>query len=229
VAELLADPVQSVDGAQRRVRVGEPDPPVETLADLAVVDLDPHRRDRQTGQRVTDDQRQLRLVVRGQLVAVDDVDVGLQELPVAALLRPLAPPHLLNLVAAERELQFAGVLQHVAGERHRQVEVQSEGVVTGLDAGIGLQPAQQVDLLGGLPLTQQLVQRLDRAGLQRREPVQLEGAAQPVDHVLLDHPLRGQPLREAGDRPGLTHSVRPRHSPVRRADAALALPAASCR
>ena len=113
--------------------------------------------------------------MRRQRVAVDDVDVGLEELAVAPLLRPLAAPHLLDLVAAERELQLAGVLQHVAGERHGQVEVQARARRRRSSVGVGLQPAQHVDLLGGLALAQQLVERLDRAGLERREAVQLEG------------------------------------------------------
>ena len=67
------------------------------------------------------------------VAAPDDVDVGLREPRVAALLRPLAPPHLLDLVATERELQLAGVLEDVARERHRQVEVQADpGVRAGL-------------------------------------------------------------------------------------------------
>src|SRR5207244_12654875 len=61
--------------------------PVEALANLAVVDHDGHRRDRQCAQRVADDQRQLGVVVLRQGVPVDDVDVRLEELAVAALLR----------------------------------------------------------------------------------------------------------------------------------------------
>ena len=56
-----------------------------------------------------------------------DVDVGLGELAEAALLRPLAAPDLLDLVAPERELEVPGVLQHVARERHGEVEVQARG------------------------------------------------------------------------------------------------------
>src|SRR6185503_17978406 len=64
---------------------------------------------------------------------------------------------------------------------------------------VGLQPAQQVHLLGGLPLAQQLLQWLHRAGVQWGEAVQLEGAPDPVEQLLLDDLLRGQPLREAGE------------------------------
>ena len=68
----------------------------------------------------------LDVVVERQLVAAHDVDVGLGELPVAALLRPLAAPGGLDLVAPERELQLAGVLEDVAREGHGEVEVQAE-------------------------------------------------------------------------------------------------------
>ena len=154
---------------------------------------------RQRAQRVADDQRDLDLVVERQRVPVDHVDVGLQELAVAPLLRALAPPRLLDLVAPERELQLARVLQDIPGERHGQVEVQPERVVGGI-VRVGLQAAQHVHLLGGLALAQQLVERLDGAGLQRREAVQLERRAQVVEHVLLDHALRRQPLGEPAQR-----------------------------
>ena len=63
-----------------------------------------------------------------------------------------------------------------------------------------LQPAQQVDLLGGLALAQQLVERLDGTGLDAGEAVQLEGVAQGVDDLLLDDALRGQQLGEPAQR-----------------------------
>ena len=89
-------------------------------------------RDRQGGEDLGHDQRDLDLVVEGQGVASDDVDVGLGELPVATLLWSLPAPHLLDLVAPEREVQLTGVLQHVARERHGEVEVQPELVGLGL-------------------------------------------------------------------------------------------------
>ena len=70
----------------------------------------------------------------GEGVTSDDVDVGLRELAVAALLRSFAAPHLLDLVAAKWKLEAAGVLQHIAGERNRQVEVQAE--LVGLAADV---------------------------------------------------------------------------------------------
>ena len=102
----------------------------EPLDQLAVVDLDrPPAGIGSARSASADDQRHLDVVVERQRVAADDVDVGLGELAVAALLRPLAAPGLLDLVAPERELEVAGVLQHVARERHRQVEVQPEAGV----------------------------------------------------------------------------------------------------
>ena len=81
---------------------------VEALDQLAVVDLDAQRRQRQRARSASAiTSGDLDVVVERQLVAADDVDVGLGELAVAALLRPLAAPHLLDLVAAERELERA--------------------------------------------------------------------------------------------------------------------------
>ena len=111
-------------GCRRRRRC--PMPAVEALGDLAVVDLDDHAADGEPGEDLGHDQRHLGLEVRRQLADVDDVDVGLGELAVAPLLGTLAAPHLLDLVAAEREGQVPGVLQHVAREGHGEVEVQAE-------------------------------------------------------------------------------------------------------
>ncbi len=135
VAEQLghpvrADLVQLVDLPQHGRGVGDAQAGVEALSQPPVVHPHQHRRQPEVGvqplQGLQGDQRQLDVVVGGQRGGVDDVDVGLGELAVAALLRALAPPHLLDLVAPEREGQLVRVLQHVAGERHRQVEVQAE-------------------------------------------------------------------------------------------------------
>ncbi len=77
--------------------------------------------------------------MRCQLADVDDVDVGLGELAVATFLRALATPYLLDLVATEREGEVPGVLQHVAGERHGEVEVQAE-----LGVGVVSSPANRL-------------------------------------------------------------------------------------
>ncbi len=132
-----------------------------------------------------------------QRVAADDVDVRLRELAEPPLLRALAAPHLLDLVAPERELQVARVLQHVAREGHRQVEVQAEARV-GLTLA-GMQPPQDVDLLVDLALAQHLLERLHRSRLERGEAVQLEHPACGVEDELLDDLPARQPLREAGE------------------------------
>jgi hypothetical protein len=95
------------------------------------------------------------------------------------------------------------VLRDVARQRHRQVEVQPElgRLVLGR-----LEPAQGVDLLVGLPLGQELLDRLDRARLDRGEAEQLELAPDRVEQAQLDHPLLGQPLGKSTDGAGLGHA-----------------------
>ncbi len=192
-----ADLVELVDGAQHRGRVVGPDAPVEALGELAVVDLDDRRRDGQLGQDAGHDDGHLDLVLERQRVAADHVDVGLGELAEPALLGALAAPHLLDLVAPERELQVPGVLEHVAREGHRQVEVQAQARV-GL-ALAGVQPTQDVDLLVDLALAQHLLERLHRSRLERGEAVQLEHPSRRVEDELLHHLSAGKPLREAGE------------------------------
>ena len=201
-----ADLVELVDRAEHLARVVDAEPAVEPLGQPAVVGVHPDRRHRQRRQGFGDDDRELGLVVRRQRPVGDDVDVGLGELPVAALLRPLTPPGLLDLVAPQREGQLAGVLEHVPRERHGEVEVQPEPGVGGVVV-IGLQPAEDVDLLGRVALAQQLVQRLDRAGLDRHEPVQLEGPPHRVEQLLLDQPLVRQPFGKTADRRGPRHGL----------------------
>ena len=102
-----ADLVELVHGAQCGLRVGSADPAVEALDQLAVVDLHRQRRNRQRSERVGDHSGDLDVVVERQRTRRRRVDVGLDELAVAALLRPLAPPAPLDLVALEREVQRA--------------------------------------------------------------------------------------------------------------------------
>ena len=166
--------VELVDGADRGGDVGDAEAAVEALDQLAVVDLEGQRGQRQRVERLDHHPHDLDVVVEGQLVAADDVDVGLVELAVAALLRPLAAPGRLDLEATEGELELAGVLQHVAGEGDGEVVVQAQSGVAG--ALVGVQPAQDVDLLVDLAALGQAVERLDGAGLDVGEPVQLEGA-----------------------------------------------------
>ncbi len=150
---------------------------VVALDQLAVVDLHGHPWQRQGGEGLGHDQRHLRLVVQRQGARVDDVDVGLQELAVPTFLRPLPSPHLLDLVAPEGELQLARILQHVAGERHGQVEMEGE-LAVGITLGVvvGGQAPHAVDLLVDLALGQQLLDGLDRTRLDVGETVQLERA-----------------------------------------------------
>src|SRR5690606_9630255 len=184
-----------VDGPQGAVDVREADAGVEALGDLPVVHGDADRGDRQGGQRLGHDERELDLVVEGQRLRADDVDVGLGELAEATLLGALAPPDLLDLVALEREDELPGVLEDVARERDREVEVEAEAAL--LRAVVVLEAAHGVDLLGGLPLAQQLLDGLDGARLDAGEAVELEGATQDVEDVRLDGALGGKPLGEA--------------------------------
>src|SRR5690606_3532406 len=154
-------------------------------------------RDRQRGERLGHDERQLDLVVEGQRLGADDVDVGLGELAEASLLGAFPAPDLLDLVALEREDELAGVLQDVARQRHGEVEVEPEPALLGAVL-LALEAADDVDLLGGLPLAEQLLDGLHRPRLDAGEAVQLEGAAQRVQDVRLDGAFGGQPLREAG-------------------------------
>ena len=148
------------------------------------------------------DEGDLDVVVERQGAVADDIDVGLDELAETPLLGTLSAPDLLNLVALEGEGEQPGVVDDVAGERDGQVEVKAQllaRVRIGLGlAGVGLQAVEEVDLLGGLALLRELDQRLDGAGLDTAESVELEGAAQDVDEVLLDDAARGEPLGKAG-------------------------------
>ncbi len=209
---VRADLVQLVDRPHDRADVLDPEALVEALDQPAVVELHGDRRHREAGERLRHHLGDLDVVVEGQRVPADHVDVGLPELAVPALLGPLAAPGLLDLVAAERELEVAGVLQDVPRERHGEVEVQRERVVRPL---VGVQPPDGVDLLVDLALAQQLVQRLDRPRLQRREAGQLERVAQLSLHLLLDEALGRQPLREPGQRSrplAAAHATSPRSS-----------------
>jgi len=129
--------------------------------------------------------------VSGEVFACHHVNVGLIELAEATLLRPFAPPHLLDLVAPKREREVALALLDIARERHREVKVKAK---------LGdLSPAtcQYVDLLGGLRLSAEALKRLDRAGLDLTEAVEFEHLTQAIDHVELHETLGGGPFGEA--------------------------------
>ena len=152
--------------------------------------------------------------MEGKRLLADDVDVSLHELAKTPVLRPFPAPNLLCLVALERKVELSRVFQNVPGKRNRQVEMKAHLRILGRPA---LQAAQDVDLLGGLSLAQQLVERLDRAGLDPRKTMQLEGAAQSVENAVFDDPVLRQPLGESGERGNLhgdycsTIGAHPRH------------------
>ena len=76
------------------------------------------------GQRLTGRLDQLRLGQHGRLA--DHVDVALVELPVAALLRPLRPPHRSDLEGPERRRQRRVIVPVEPGQRDREVIPQPE-------------------------------------------------------------------------------------------------------
>ena len=202
---VRTDLLELVDLPQHCGGVLEADAAVEALSQLAVVDAQHERGDGQCGQGVDHHEGELDVVAEREGAVPDDVHVRLGELARAALLGALAAPDLLDLVAAEREGEVSVVLHHVAGERHGEVEVQRERTLLGGVLLVLLQPRDAVDLLVDLALAQQLLDGLDRAGLDRGEPVQLEGAAQRVEDVLLHDPLLREPFGEAGQGGGASH------------------------
>src|SRR5699024_908863 len=100
---------------------------------------------------------------------------------------------LLDLVSLEGESQLACVLEHISCERDSKIEVQAELAVRILFTLIRLvlKAPQEVDLLRGLTLSQELTQRLDRARLNPGEPMELERPAETVKDVLLHGAARG--------------------------------------
>src|SRR5699024_8536534 len=126
-----ADLVEFVDGSKRAFDVLEPDSLVETLAHFAVVDRDSHRRHPDRPEFLEgrgDDDRHVRFVVERKFPVGDDVDISLEELAEATILGAFATPDLLDLVALEREVQLARILNHVTGKRNSEIEVEPEGV-----------------------------------------------------------------------------------------------------
>ena len=122
------DLLEFVDAAENARGVREPDPGVEALGQLAVVDPQQEIGDGQRIERLGDHERDFNVVAERQLAVADNVDVRLGELAGPSLLGTFAAPDLLDLVAAEREGQVAGVFHDVPGEGHGEVEVQGKGV-----------------------------------------------------------------------------------------------------
>jgi len=200
------DLVELVDAAEHRRDVGEADAAGEALDELAVVRQDPHPGHSELGElaeRLGHDEGHLDLEVLGQRVLGDDVDVGLDELAVAPVLGPLAAPHRLDLVALEGERQPAGVLHDVAGEGHSEVEVETERILR--VPGLGVEPGHREHLLVDLPVLGERGDRLDGAGVEGGEAVELEGVLEQVDDPLLDDAVSGQPFGEPRESCGLGH------------------------
>ena len=86
------------------------------------------------------------------------------------------------------------VLGDIAGERHRQIEMQPQLIASTV---LGVEPTHHVDLFGDLTLAGQGVHRLHRPGLDGRETVQLEDLAQHVLDGLLGEASGREELREA--------------------------------
>ena len=69
------------------------------------------------------DEWNLYIVVEGQLILPDDVDIGLSEFSIASVLRTLPSPDFLNLVTTEREHHLTRIFQDVPREGDGQIEV----------------------------------------------------------------------------------------------------------
>ena len=131
----------------------------------------------------------------GQLTVGDDIDIGLDELPVAARLWAFAAPDGLDTGGLEREAQVVRVVGDIAGQWHREVEVESERVAF---CALRVEAGDGEDLLVDLSVLGQLADRFDGAVVEGGEPVQGEGVFQRVDDGLLDHAFGRKPFRESG-------------------------------
>ncbi len=173
----------------------------EAVMDLAIVEADDELAHLQFREDAVDNGGHLRVVQKAEIAVADDVDITLVELAEAAFLRTFPAPDLLDLVAAEREVQFAVVLGHVAGERHSEVEVEREALVRfSVRLVAAFEQVDAVDLLGVLPgLAEEDVRALDGGHFNRHEAEQLVVLGNDALHALeLDLLLR-QEFFEAGN------------------------------
>ena len=100
--------------------------------------------------------------MRRKLSDVDNINVGLSELAITALLWTLTPPGLLNLIPPEREFEVPSILENVPRKGHGEVKVQPPTALLGLPA----KPRDRIDLLISIrTLCAQSLDRLDGAGL----------------------------------------------------------------
>ena len=194
-----ADLVELVDLTQHAFDIVESKATVEAFGKLAVVRMHGRLGQAELAQALQcgdHDQRQLHLVVVRQVAVADHVDIGLDELAEATLLRALAAPDLLDLPTLEREREIAGMLDHIPAQRHGEIEMQAEPFLNrcvGFVADI-LQTAQQVDLFAGLALFQQRSPSFHGSCLDAEEAVELEYFTERVDNTLLHNTFRGEPL-----------------------------------
>ena len=133
------------------------------------------------------------LVMEREGVLVDHIDVSLGELAEAPLLWSLSSPHLLYLIPAEWEFEFACVLDDVACERNSQIKVQAKPGVT---VPFGMESPNDVDLLVDLSLAGEFRQWLNCASLDRRESMEFEYPTSRVEDRLFDYSTLGQPFGE---------------------------------
>ena len=199
LADLFGtDLVVFVEAAQHGLDVRQSDSSGEAFEQSAVVDDDldsGHAERGEPGERIGHGQGDLDLEVSGQLTIGDDVDIGLDELTVAAGLWAFAAPDGLDAGCLEREAQVVRVVGDITGQRHREVEVEAERIAFG---AFGVESGDREDLLVDLSVLGQLADRFDGAVVEGGEPVQGEGVFERVDDGLLDHAFGRESFRESG-------------------------------
>ena len=179
------------------------------MQDAAVVDGDSESRHAERRQAFVKDLDQFKLC-QGALCA-DDVAIALGEFLVAAFAGAVAAPHVLDLVALERERQLVALHDHESGEGHREVVAQGllgDGRGQGLAVLGGQEPLVRFGQV--VPVVEDLENELvpfltvfprerrqvfEGRGLDRHETVLLKHPSQGVKHPL--------PARHGG-RPKIT-------------------------
>src|SRR3954466_10793549 len=112
-----------------------------------------------------------RLGIGGHAFGADGVEVALHELAVTAALCVLAPPNGGDVITLERRAELADVLGREAGERHGQIEAESDVAATMVLKAIEL-------LVGfGAAFAEQDVEVLQRGCVDRAKAVGAEDAA----------------------------------------------------
>ena len=204
---LGPDLVVLVQAAQNGLDVRQSDAAGEAFEQPPVVDDDPdagHAQWCESGEGIGDGQRDLDLEVAGQFAVGDDVDIGLDEFPVAAGLGAFAAPDGLDARGFEREAQFVRVVRDVPGQGHREIEVETERVALG---AFGVQAGDGEDLLVDLSVLGQLADRFDRPAVSAENPCRAKVCSRVSMMVF-------SITRSAGSRSG---------NPDRRADFAMVL------